>query len=56
MYSLDLAWFMEVGRCGYMGDSAIVCTSISGLVIVRSMASYYVCCRNYMYKTHVMLP
>jgi len=31
------------------GFSAIIC--ISELIIVRSMVSYYVCCRNYMY-TH----
>jgi len=29
------------------GDSAIIC--ISELIMVRSMVSYYVCCRNYMY-------
>ena len=28
------------------GGSAIVC--ISELIMVRSMVSYYVCCRNYM--------
>ena len=30
---------MEVGRCGYICE----------LITVRSMVSYYVCCRNYMY-------
>ena len=29
------------------GVSAIIC--ISELIIVTSMISYYVCCRNYMY-------
>ena len=29
------------------GVSAIIC--MSNLIIVRSMVSHYVCCRNYMY-------
>jgi len=35
------------------GVSAIIC--ISELIMVRSIVSYYVCCRNYMYIYKLIL-
>ena len=39
-----MSW--RLGGVGTWGDSAII--SMSKLITVRSMVSYYVCCRNYM--------
>jgi len=35
------------------GDAVIIC--VSELIIVRSMVSYCVCCRNYMY-IYILIP
>ena len=47
-WTRDLVCVMEVGRRGYMG-LLLLYIYIYELIIVRSMVSYYVWCRNYMY-------
>jgi hypothetical protein len=44
-WARDLVCVTEVGRCGYMGFLLLYVK----LIIVRSMVSYCVCCRNYIY-------
>jgi len=49
-WTRDLLCVMQVGRCGYVGFLLLY-----ELIIVRSMISYYVCCRNYMYNIYIYI-
>jgi len=49
-WARDLVCIIEVGRCKYMRDAAIICYVYVN--IVRSTVSHYVCCgiiRTYIY-------